>query len=196
MALGKRRGSDFLPIMKFDARIGEFSLSDRVQKDGSWTNVQTPLAELLAIFDLEMVERGWLHFPKGAAPEMKLVPAGQDPGDPPSKDYREGFRLTVKLIDGNDGSVREFSSTANAVWAAIDRLHDVYLRDADKHPGQLPVVELVDVIEISTASGPSFQPALKIVNWTDRPADMPKAIRGNGSNTHRAVVASTADDFI
>ena len=45
--LGKRKGaSGFMPILKYDARIGEFSLQDRVQKDGGWANVQTPLAEL------------------------------------------------------------------------------------------------------------------------------------------------------
>jgi hypothetical protein len=199
MSLGKRKGaSGFMPIIKYDARSGEFSLQDRVQKDGSWTNVQTPLAELRAIFDLEMAERGWINFPKAAAPEMLMVPAGEDPGEAPSKDHREGFRLIVKVLadDERDSSVREFLSTAIAAWAAVDRLHDVYERDADKHAGQLPVVELVDVIEIKNASGTSFQPALQIVDWVDRPADMPKASRGNGSSTHRAVVAATADDFI
>ena len=127
-------------------------------------------------------------FPERRGARDEAGAGGEDPGDPPSKDYREGFRLIVKLLDGDDGSVREFFSTAIAAWAAVDRLHDVYLHDVDKHPGQLPVVELVDVIEIRTASGPSFQPALKIVDWMDRPADMPKAIRGNGGSTHRAVV--------
>ena len=65
------------------------------------------------------------------------------------KIIEKGFRLIVKVLAGDDrdSSVREFLSTAIAAWAAVDRLHDVYLRDADKHPGQLPVVELVDVIE-------------------------------------------------
>ena len=71
---------------------------------------------------------GWIHFPKGAAPEMVMVPAGEDPGEAPTKEHREGFRLIVKVLAGDDrdSSVREFLSTAIAAWAAVDRLHDVY----------------------------------------------------------------------
>src|SRR4051794_9035189 len=56
MALGKRKGSDFMPILKFDARVGTFSLQDRVNRDGIWKNQQTDVTiGMRAIFDLETV---------------------------------------------------------------------------------------------------------------------------------------------
>ena len=183
MALGKRKGSDFMPILKFDARVGTFCLQDRVNRDGIWKNEQTDVTkQLRGIFDLETVERGWIHFPKGAAPELVMVPPGEDPGEQPSTDHKEGFRLFVKMTDELGGEVREFMSTALAAWNAIDALHTAYLKLVPKHPAQLPVVELFDVIEKKTASGSSFIPCFKIVDWVPRPADMPKAKRATGDN--------------
>ena len=69
MSLGKRKGSDFMPILKFDARVGTFFLQDRVNRDGIWKNEQTDVTnQLSGIFDLETVERGWINFPKAPRP--------------------------------------------------------------------------------------------------------------------------------
>ena len=191
MALGKRKGSDFMPILKFDARVGTFCLQDRVNRDGMWKNEQTDVtSQLRGIFDLETVERGWIHFPKGAAPELVMVPPGEDPGEQPSTDHKEGFRLVVKMAEELGGDVREFMSTALAAWNAIDALHTAYLKLVPEHPAQLPVVELFDVIEKKTASGSSFIPCFKIVDWVPRPADMPKAKRATGDNGNVSRVAA------
>ena len=90
--------------------------------------------------------------------------------------------MVVKMTDELGGEVREFMSTALAAWNAIDALHTAYLKLVPKHPAQLPVVELFDVIEKKTASGSSFIPCFKIVDWVRRPADMPKAKRATGDN--------------
>ena len=170
MPLGKRKGSDFMPVLKYDARVGTFYLQDRVNHDGIWETEQTDVtANLRGIFDLETVERGWINFPKGVAPEFVMVPAGEDPGDQPSRDHKEGFRLVVKMAEELGGDTREFMSTARSAWDAVDALHTAYLNQVPEHPGQLPVVELIDVIEKRTASGSSFVPAFKIVDWTPRP---------------------------
>ncbi len=72
MALGKRKkGGNFLPIIKFDARVGTFYLQDRVNSDGKWQTEQRDVTEnFQAAFDLENLQRGWLWFPKGAAPQV------------------------------------------------------------------------------------------------------------------------------
>src|SRR5262249_36332406 len=59
-------------------------------------------------------------------PEMKMVHAGEDPGDPPSDKHKEGVRLIVKMDESLGGEVRELLSTSWAMWTAIDALHDDY----------------------------------------------------------------------
>jgi hypothetical protein len=94
MALGKRRDSgNYLPIAKYDARVGTFYLQDRVFAGGAWQTEQRDVTQgFKAVFDLANLQRGYIRFPKGAAPETLLVPAGKDPGDPPSDEHKEGVR--------------------------------------------------------------------------------------------------------
>jgi hypothetical protein len=85
MALGKRRdggnGGNFLPIIKFDGNVGTFCLQDRVHSDGGWQTEQRDVTgEFQAIFDLENLQRGWIRFQSGAAPDVKLVRLGEDSG--------------------------------------------------------------------------------------------------------------------
>jgi len=136
MALGKRKGSDFMPVFKYDAKAGSFYKQDRVLTQDGWGNEQTDvgddLRERRVIFDLDTIETGWIYFPKGAAPETVLFPAGQDIGDAPNKDFKQGFRIIVKL-DGDEP--REFMSTAAATWYALDTLHTALAISAPSWPG-------------------------------------------------------------
>jgi hypothetical protein len=111
-------------------------------------------------------------FPKNAAPEMTLVPAGMDPGDPPSDEHREGFRLLLKMAGSIDGSVRELLSTAVTLWNAIDVLHDQYLAGLPEHPDRLPVVTIAEIKETKTKNGTAFTPVFRIKSWAPRPADL------------------------
>jgi hypothetical protein len=180
MGLGKRKGQEFLSRVKYDARSGALCLEDRVNHKGTWENQQRNVTESLraVVFDLELAEVGWMHFPKGAPPDLVLVPVGQDQGDAPTPDHKQGFRLLVKMPPELGGEVREFLSTALATWNAIDALHTAYANQAGKHPGQLPTVKLVEVIETRSANGASITPVFEIDGWVPRPADMP---RGQGA---------------
>jgi hypothetical protein len=182
MALGKRKGQEFLPRLKYDARAGTLYLEDRVNNKGVWESEQRNVTEnFRAVFDLETIEIGWMHFPKGAPPDLVLVPIGQDWGDAPTREHKQGFRLLVKMPLELGGGVREFISTALATWNAIDALHTAYANEAGKHPDQLPTVKLVEVIEIRAANGTSFTPVFEIDGWVARPVDMP---RGQGTATN------------
>ena len=191
MSLGKRKsGNDFLPPLKYDARVGQMVLQDRVFVDGRWEPEQRVIAtdKFRAVFDLENLQRGWIKFPKGAAPETVLVPAGVDPGDPPSDDHKEGLRIVVKMDDALGGDVRELMSTAVALWNATDDLHDKYLTGVADHPGELPVVTLTGTREMKTQSGTSFVPIFAIADWVPRPAELP----ATGIPTGQPMKASTA----
>jgi hypothetical protein len=180
MALGKRKGTDFMPIAKYDARSGTIFLQDRVRNSaGCYEAEQRDVTEgFRAIFDLEQVERGWIYYPKGGAPDLVMVPAGDDPGEAPSKDHKEGIRFTLKVISVDGDSVRELQSTSLAMWGAIDTLHTAWADQAANHANQVPIVELVDVIETPTPNGSSFTPVFEIVDWASRPVDMPKVPPG------------------
>jgi hypothetical protein len=178
MGLGKRKtGGDYLPVWKWDARTGKACLQDRVYSGGRWETEQRNIdhSKFRAVFDMENVLRGWINFPSGAPPEMKMVRAGEDPGDPPSDKHKEGVRLIVKMDESLGGGVRELLSTAWAMWTAIDALHDAYTAAVVRHPGHLPAVDIVDVREERTAAGTSYAPVFKIVGWVPRPPELPVA---------------------
>jgi hypothetical protein len=200
MGLGKRKGQEFLPRLKYDARSGLFYTETRVNNRGTWESEQNNVTEgFRGIFDLKTVEVGWMHFPKGAAPNLVLVPIGQDWGNAPTPDHKQGFRLLVKMPPELGGDVREFLSTAVATWNAIDALHTAYAKQADKHPDQLPMVKLTEVIETRLTNGTSFVPVFEIDGWVARPVDMPEkqpAATNGGTERKAAKPARPGpDDF-
>jgi hypothetical protein len=175
MAIGKRRsGGSFLPALKYDARVGTLYVQDRVYENGRWESEQRDVTKTFrAAFDMENLQTGWIKFPKGAAPELRLVLIGKDYGEPPDDDFKEGLRVLVKMDESLGGDVRELMSTAVALWNAFDALHDAFLADTAKHHGALPVVDLDHTVETKTANGTSFTPIFKIVGWIPRPLDLP-----------------------
>jgi hypothetical protein len=175
MAIGKRKSTgNFLPVLKWDAKAGTFYLQDRVYAGGCWETEQRDVTpEFRAAIDVANLQLGWIKFPKASAPQTQLKPFGQDYGDPPDADYREGLRVLVKMDQSLGGDVRELLSTAAALWNAMDKLHDAYLAGVTEHPGALPVCDLASVTETKNASGSAFEPVFKIVGWLPRPPDLP-----------------------
>jgi hypothetical protein len=176
MAIGKRKsGSDFMQMAKYDATAGTFYLQTRVLTDKGWAPEQHNVTEIVrtqgAIFDLEGGQRGWIRFAKGQAPDMVLVPFGEnlDPGEAPSPDHKEGIRLTLKFADDQP---REFLSTAFAVWTAIDSVHTAFEKQRKANPGKVPVLKCTDVIESKSTNNASFIPILVIDRWVPRPSDL------------------------
>jgi hypothetical protein len=172
--LGQRKSSgNFLPVMKYDARAGVIYTQDRVFRDREWQTEQHNVTEdMQAIFDLGNIQVGWMLFPKGAPPELKLKPVGGDIGERPSKDHKEGLRLLVKIIDDPAGP-RELLSTSLALWRGIDELHDKYFAGLKANPDKLPVVILADVNEVKSQDNINYEPVFEIIKWVDRPIDLP-----------------------
>jgi hypothetical protein len=169
MGLGKRKtgGGEIMPLLKFDARVGRFYTQNRAYEYGEWRSVQMDVTnDLVVLFDLKNMRKGWIKFPKGAAPETVLFPLGEDIGDAPSDEHREGLRVLARL-DG-ETTWREMLSTAAGLWAGLDALHDAYLAGVEEHPDQLPVTQLADIKEKKTESGgSSWTPIFEITDWID-----------------------------
>jgi hypothetical protein len=175
MGLGKRRQTSILPRLKYDGRTGKFSLINRIHENGEWFNDQVDIAQgdFRAVFDLDNLELGWIHYPKNDSPDLKLVKAGQDYGDPPSDQHKEGVRVLVLMDDDLGGDVRELTSTAGGLWNGLDTLHDAYMVGRDKNPGKLPVVVLSGTIDSGSATNPSHEPVFTISEWVSRPSELP-----------------------
>jgi hypothetical protein len=179
MALGKRHDTlNITPLVKIDVRTGKITRCDREQSDGRWTtkNVDIPPDDFEMIPDLGDVQVGWMTF-SGGRPNFKLVRAGADIGDPPDdgKDWKEGFKLRLLLINGNgSGDVRELTSTSKVLWQSLDELHDSYLEDCTRHKGKLPIVSVHEVVQVQTASGVFYRPSFEITGWRSRPAELMK----------------------
>ena len=169
MAFAKRKtgGGESFPLLKFDGRVGRLYTQDREQqKNGEWQSVQNDVTDrFVAAFDIAGIEHGYMRFPKGAAPEMVMVPMGEDIGEmPEGENWQEGLRLQVKM-PGED-FWRTMMSSAIGLWRSLDRLHDQYIELAPAHPGKVPVVELLDVME-NKARTTSYMPSFGIIGWID-----------------------------
>jgi hypothetical protein len=179
MPLGKRREGYSLPVLKFDARIGTFYTQDRVLRDNEWTTEQHDVTEgLVLIIDVKNVQQGWFAFPKGGPPQMILAaPDATDIGERPGEEYKEGIRLLVKIPDDAAGT-RELISTALGFYVGLDELHDKYVAEKDEHPDKVPLCELVKCREKKLASAPTWEPVFEIIDWVERPDDLPLMPRG------------------
>ena len=124
MAIGRRKTDGALNKLNWDFRIGKSVLEDRVRTGNGWEteqrNVETD--EFRAVFDPENIEVGWIAFVKGEGLNAKLVHVGEDYGDRPSNDHKEGLRIVVKMDPALGGDLRELISTSSALWAAVDQL--------------------------------------------------------------------------
>jgi hypothetical protein len=175
MGLGKRKQTSIVPRLKYDGRAGKFSLISRVQENNEWFNDQVDIApgDFRAVVDLDNLEIGWIHYPEGGAPDIKLVKVGQEIGDPPGDKHKEGIRLLLLMDDQLSGDVRELMSTAGGLWNGLDTLHDAYMVDRDKNPGKLPVVVLSGTLDTGSATNPSHEPIFSISEWVSRPTELP-----------------------
>ena len=67
-----------------------------------------------------------------------------------------------------------------------------YCEQTPKHPGQLPVVKISNIVKKKTASGFSFTPVFEIIDWVERPDDMPKP---RASDQRRPMKAVPIEDI-
>jgi hypothetical protein len=174
MALGKRKDTaDFTPLVKFDARNGQATRCDRAEVNGVWTTKAVDITDNFeAVVDLANIEVGWAAFVSGGAPDFRMFPLGADIGERPSDKHKEGFRLRLLLRNGAGDDVRELSSTARALWSAVDELHDEYLDGVTKHRGKLPVVGIAEIKQVITANGVNYAPVFEITSWVSRPPEL------------------------
>jgi hypothetical protein len=181
MALGLSTGGEgqYNDVLKYDARSGRFYRVDKVQTSSGWSrdDVEIEVDEFAAIMDLENVETGWVLFTQGAAPQISVAPLGSPRPAKPGPDYKQCFRVMLKLAKscGGDKPVREFVSSASVVIGAIDKLHNEYEAGVAANPGKLPLVRLEKAKPVKSAQSTNYAPTFVLSGWADRPVDLANA---------------------
>lgn len=175
LSIGNGEGGSFLPLVKYDARSGRMSLSDRVQGPNGWESQETDITRQQPAFacDFGSIEVGWIAF--GKPPIFAVAPLGQPmPKRPEGPDLKQGFR--VKVAGKALGGVREWATTSKAVVAVIDALHTSFEAAPEAAEGKIPVVRFVDTTPIKTqtpqGTTTNYAPVFEIVQWVERNTDM------------------------
>ena len=165
-------GSKFLPVIKFDAKAGEFIAVNRTpgETTGTWDKEEVEVTlPTKVVIDMAGLEVGWISF----APSYSctMVPAGEKLPPQPSADHKHSVR--IKMFFKEHG-LREMTPTSKTVLRAVDQLHDAYLAGAEKNSGKMPVVTIhgTETKKVSTPQGElRFKvPKWEITGWTDAPA--------------------------
>ena len=199
MALGfnteSKSSGDILPIIKFDAKGGDFIIQDRQQDaDGQWGKTESELKTPLKMaIDLENIEVGWLSFSSGA-PDFQMVKIGQPMPAKPSDEHKQAFRVRVasKAL-----GLREFSHSAKTVLKEMDSLHNQFMAEKGANAGKVPVVEVTGTktVKVNTPQGElRFKaPEWKISSWVDGSELFPT--KGAATPTAAEDVADDGDDL-
>lgn len=136
-----------------------------------------------AVIDLENVETGWLHFPTGGAPDIRVVKDGNAMPDRPSDKHRQGFRVHMLLGKQSGGDVREMASNARSTIAGMNALDDQWKAGRGANPGCLPVIKLAGVKAVQSqgkangqaVTSTNYEPVFEIIKWVPRPAELSSA---------------------
>mgnify|MGYP003343290710 CR=1 FL=1 len=189
MALGLIYGTtetatstEILPLVSYNSKAGRLRFTQRVEVGGRWEKQEEDVTfkQPFMVADLERIQIGWLFFKAGLAPVKAMVQHGNPLPPMPVGDFgvdekgapqkpKHGFSLRV--LDSNR-VLREFSSNAQAVLGAIDRLHTDYVTAPESKQGLLPVIQFVGAQEVRGKHGSNFTPIFSIVKWVPRPAEM------------------------
>ena len=164
MTLNIGGSGSFRDIIKYNAKEGRWYLRANDEE----TEIESPTM----VMDLANIATGWMLFLEGQAPNRVMDPALGTDAPKPSEAHKRGFMELVYSTKHLNG-VAEFSSCSFHLGNAIKDLHGDYLNQRDQHPGMLPVVRCRETTAIKGKFGTNHKPTFEIVDWADRPEDLP-----------------------
>jgi hypothetical protein len=159
-------GAGFTRFIKYNAKAGRWFLRDEAGER------EIPNPAFVADFD--NIATGWLQFQEGQAPQRRMDPDLQTPAPSPGVGSKRGFVMRVysqKFL----GGAAEFSGNSIHLSNAFKDVYAEWEAERGNHPGQLPVLQCTGVEPMKDKHGTNYRPVLKIVQWADRPVDLPDA---------------------
>jgi len=183
---------NFRPILKYNAKAGRWAF-----RNGEG---EVEIDEPTFVVDLYNTATGWAAFREGEAPERAFDPA---PGTRAAKTRDDQKRCLMVLTYASESfdGVAEMCTTSMHMLNAIKDLYGQFREVAEKKKdGKLPVVKCVGTTPSKDKFGTNYKPNLEIVDWVERPADLPdehpaKDLIGSAAandNTPSAHVAAPA----
>jgi hypothetical protein len=157
---------DFIPPLRWQSPVGLWSVWDDIGR------TMVDVAEWTAIIDFRWPRTAWMKIQQGAAPEYVWDAVPGQPGPRPGKEFRHGVAVVLFSIE-TLGGVRELCTPIPGVCEAISALHDEYEKNPQAAAGLLPVVRTGRPKAYSNRRGDFFDPTMSIVDWGQRPLELP-----------------------
>mgnify|MGYP000022018405 CR=1 FL=1 len=136
--------------------------------DGNDVEIQNPNF----VADLDNIATGWLRFREGQAPERVIDPSIDTAAPFPGEGFKRGF-IVMTFSPKFFGGAAEFASASAHISNAIKEVYAAYEAAKADNAGRLPVVSCTGSQPMKDKFGTNFRPTLAIVQWVDRPADLP-----------------------
>jgi hypothetical protein len=165
MALNIGGNGNGKPYVKYNAKADKWFVRGT---EGEDKEIQRPTF----VADFDNVETGWMRLLEGQAPERVMDLSIDCAAPPPGAGFKRGFVVMVysqKFL----GGAAELSSASFHLSNAIRDLHAQYEAGKTANPGKLPVVQCVGSQPMKDRYGTNYRPIFIIVDWVDRPADLP-----------------------
>lgn len=159
---------DITPYLKYNAKAGRWYM----RPQGQSQDIEIDRPRL--IFDMANIKTGWLFYQEGIGPEKVWDPSPAQAAPRPAgpRKFKRGFEVMVVGNDNIPGvgpiGLREFSSTASNVIAAILRMYDDYERGMAANPDAVPFYVCTGVTAIQGTYGTNYEPKFTLKAWVPR----------------------------
>lgn len=175
---------DFLPYLKYNAKAGRCSFkNDEGEKE--LTNPEF-------VADFENVEKAWMFYMEGQAPDIVKFPDLTAQVPKPSDDHKLG--IILKVYSKNlFGGLAEFSSNSMLTCSALNELYEKYDQSKSDNAGKLPVVKFTGATPEKGKYGTNYKPVFEITKWVDRPADFDEVSVSNDTAPAPAPQSSASE---
>ena len=153
------------PYCKYNAKADKWFVRGATGEDAE---IQRPTF----VIDLDNIATGWLLFREGQAPERLMDPSLEQPAPSPGEGFKRGF-VVATFSPKFFGGVAEFTSASIHLANAIKDVYAQYDAEKANHRGQLPVVACTGSEAMKDRYGTNYRPTFQIVQWVDRPKELP-----------------------
>jgi len=175
------------PFAKFNAKADKWFVRG---PDGEDAEIARPTF----VIDLDNIATGWVCFREGQAPERVMDQSLDQPAPSPGEGFKRGF-VVMTFSPKFFGGAAEFASASIHLSNAIKEIYAQYEAHKASNPGKLPVVACTGSEAMKDRYGTNYRPTLQIVQWVERPKDLPNQSPVDAADvwngTNRSAAAAT-----
>jgi hypothetical protein len=153
------------PYVKYSAKADKWFVRG---SDGGDVEIQRPTF----LVDFDNIATGWLRFREGQAPERMMDPSLDRTAPSPGDGFKRSFVVNTHSR-AIFGGIAEFASASTHVGDAMNELYRTYETERGQRSSKLPVVACVGAQQMKDRFGINYQPRFEILDWLDRPPDLP-----------------------